>query len=582
LPAKPSSPHIQPKLTDHDLKQMDDEWQRKQPEPMVRSLLSRALDDLRVARDRLNQGPNNSSRPPSSVPTWQRGGRADESEAQDKEAGPSPDIETAATQADTAGLQPTETSAEGVGQTPAEGEGSGQAERPGESAACVKLEGQAATPAKPGRRHGAPGHGREQHLLPTQTQEHRPLRCAACQCGLASDAPAQAWTGWDTLEMESLNTAAPGTAPSELGVRITCTRHLLMQQRCEVCDHVTRAQPVCVADAPTLWPGVRLGQQCLLGPRLSASIVYLCQRARLSRRQASEFLWVWLGLKVSAALIDQTVHQAARSVAPLEQPLADALEQAVLVHSDETGWLEAGQALWLWVLCCPHTVLYMIGARARDMLDNALSLSFGGWLMSDGYVAYRERVLRLRCWAHLLRKLRGLAESTDRKTAQAGAAMLAQFDVLMEAVFEARKHPERPPPAVLQADQVARLRQLCEQHRDAPHKALRELAREFLYDWDVIVQPLHDPRLPLTNNAAERQLRHYVIARRISYGTRNMMGSQSFAMLASIFDTCRLRGACPIDLIARAIHAARLGLPAPALPPIPPELLTEQAAFGCA
>jgi hypothetical protein len=337
-----------------------------------------------------------------------------------------------------------------------------------------------------------------------------------------------------------------------------------------------------VADDPQLWAGVELGQQRLLGPRLASAIVHLCMRMRMSRRQASEFLWAWFGLKVSAALIDQTVHQAARSVASLEQPLADALEQAILVHGDETGWLEAGQALWLWVLCCRHTVLYMIGTRAREMLDNALSLSFGGWLMSDGYVAYRGRALRLRCWAHLLRKLRGLAESTDRLSAQAGAAMLEEFEALMAAVFEARKHPERPPPAVLLADQMERLRQLCEQHRDAPHKALRELAREFLNDWQVIVQPLHDPRLPLTNNAAERQLRHYVIARRISYGTRNPVGSHSFALLASIFDTCRLRRACPIELIAQAIHAARLGLPAPALPPIPPDLLTEQAAFGCA
>jgi transposase len=585
LPAKPSIPHIQPKLTDHDLKQMDVDWQRKQPEPVVRSVLTRALDDLRVARDRLNQGPNNSSRPPSSVPTWQRGGKDDEPERHAEEEGPGDDKETAAPQAGTAGPQPCETGAAGVGAAPTEGADSAAAGIPGETTACVKPEGEAAKPAKggpPGRRHGAPGHGREQHLLPTQTQEHRPLICAACQCNLASDTPAQAWTGWDTLEMESLDNTAPGTAPSELGVRITCTRHLLMQQRCQVCDHVTQAQPVCVAADPQLWPGVELGQQRLLGPRLAAAIVYLCLRARLSRRQASEFLWAWLGLKVSAALIDQTVHQAARSVAPLEQPLADALEQAVLVHGDETGWLEAGQALWLWVLCCPHTVLYMIGARARDMLDNALSLSFGGWLMSDGYIVYRERVLRLRCWAHLLRKLRGLAESTDRQTAQAGAEMLAQFEALMEAVFVARKHPERPPPAVLLADQVARLRHLCEQHRGARHKALRELAREFLNDWDVIVQPLHDPRLPLTNNAAERQLRHYVIARRISYGTRSLMGSQSFALLASIFDTCRLRGACPIDLIAQAIHAARLGLPAPTLPPIPPALLTEQAALGCA
>lgn len=67
-----------------------------------------------------------------------------------------------------------------------------------------------------------------------------------------------------------------------------------------------------------------------------------------------------------------------------------------------------------------------------------------------------------------------------------------------------------------------------------------------------------------------------------NYDTRNPMGSCTFALLAGIVDTCRLRRACPIDLIARAIHAARTGLPAPALPPIPPELLTEQAVFGCA
>ncbi|MBW8833090.1 MAG: transposase [Burkholderiales bacterium] len=92
-------------------------------------------------------------------------------------------------------------------------------------------------------------------------------------------------------------------------------------------------------------------------------------------------------------------------------------------------------------------------------------------------------------------------------------------------------------------------------------------------DWDVIVLPLHDPRLPLTNNAAERQLRHYVIARRISFGTRTPVGSHSMALLASIIDTCRLRRANATELLARAIHAARMGLPAPALPPIPTDLV---------
>ena len=86
------------------------------------------------------------------------------------------------------------------------------------------------------------------------------------------------------------------------------------------------------------------------------------------------------------------------------------------------------------------------------------------------------------------------------------------------------------------------------------------------------MRPLDDPRLPLTNNAAERQLRHYVIARRITYGTRTPVGSHSVALLASIIDTCRLRRASATDLLARAIYATRMGLPAPALPPIPLDL----------
>ena len=115
------------------------------------------------------------------------------------------------------------------------------------------------------------------------------------------------------------------------------------------------------------------------------------------------------------------------------------------------------------------------------MLDNALSRDFGGRLMSDGYAAYRSRLLRLRlrCWAHLLRKLRGLAESTDRHAAQVAAAMLLEFESLMEAIFEARKWSDRPSPAILQAHRIEQLRCLSEQHRDAPHKVLRELAREF-------------------------------------------------------------------------------------------------------
>ena len=65
-----------PNLSEHDLRQMDPTWQQRQPEDTVRGLLARALDDLRQARDRLNQDPGNSSRPSGSMEPWRAAGAA--------------------------------------------------------------------------------------------------------------------------------------------------------------------------------------------------------------------------------------------------------------------------------------------------------------------------------------------------------------------------------------------------------------------------------------------------------------------------------------------------------------------------
>ena len=70
-------------------------------------------------------------------------------------------------------------------------------------------------------------------------------------------------------------------------------------------------------------------------------------------------------------------------------------------------------------------------------------------------------------------------------------------------------------------------------------------------------QVLHHPELPLTNNEAERALRHWVILRKLSYGTRTATGSRIFALLASVIDTCRQRGHSPWLYLQTAIADRR-------------------------
>jgi transposase len=150
-----------------------------------------------------------------------------------------------------------------------------------------------------------------------------------------------------------------------------------------------------------------------------------------------------------------------------------------------------------------------------------------------------------------------------------GQEMEGILTALMAAIYAARLDP--PPQALPEryAAEVKRLRHLCERHQTDEHPALRSVVREFLYDWNVILRPLAEPLPPLSNNAAEQALRHWVISRRISHGTRSEEGSRAFALLASVIETCRRRGASAWQYLGTVIAAARKGLQLPALPAIP-------------
>ena len=522
-------------LSKHDLSQMNDEWLKTLPAELVLEVSKRLLHDVKELQDRLNQNPDSSSRPPTRQPPRAKTGGSEE------QNGAADERDRADLAAQTAGsaTEETEQASPVDGQRSLAKKGSGK---------------------RPGKQPGSPGHGRIQKLVITARCEHRPEICAACAAALSADAVSRACTAWDEVDI------AP---PVEglIGLTFSVTPHTLLEVSGS-CGHVSRAQ-AWRAPADGQWEKVELGEWRLAGPRLAGVIVLLALRTRLSRAGIRELLMELFGLTLTTGVIDEAIREAGRASLPLEDALVADIVQAARLHFDEISWPEFDTLLWLWALVTPHTLLFLIGPRSREMLENALQDGFAGLLISDGYGVYRAWPNRLRCWPHLLRKLRGLAESSDARFSGVGQAMEGLMKTLMAAIYAVRIDPPAEGLPARYANEIVRLRHLCEAHRMDDHSVVRSVVREFLYDWDVILRPVAEPRLPLSNNAAEQALRHWGISRSISHGTRSEERSRAFAFLASLIETCRHRAASAWQSLGTVMAAARRGLQLPTIPQIP-------------
>ena len=78
----------------------------------------------------------------------------------------------------------------------------------------------------------------------------------------------------------------------------------------------------------------------------------------------------------------------------------------------------------------------------------------------------------------------------------------------------------------------------------APQAKLCRRIERFIKELFVFVS---HPDVPSENNAAERSLKHLVISRKISGGTRSEQGTNSKMTLASLLDTWRAKGLNPLS-----------------------------------
>jgi transposase len=289
--------------------------------------------------------------------------------------------------------------------------------------------------------------------------------------------------------------------------------------------------------------------------RLMSFMAVLREQCRLPVRVIQLYCRLFHQLHLSYGEIVEILHTIASHSKNQYDGLKDKIRGSPVVCADETGWRENGHNGYLWNFNT-NNVKYLLyrKSRGKQVVQEVIGKEFEGVLVSDFYASYNTHLgFHQRCWVHLLREMKKLQEIYLHDK---------QLDRWIKAVVnlyqQAKNYPgpdKQQYPTIRQQrqqrwkDQLNFRQQLltvCKPylHKNTPMTILCQRIDRFQ---DKLFMFIAEPLTPSDNNSAERSLRHSVIQRKISGGTRSEKGSQTRAILASLFGTWQLQNKNPFE-----------------------------------
>ena len=227
--------------------------------------------------------------------------------------------------------------------------------------------------------------------------------------------------------------------------------------------------------------------------------------------------------------------------------MVDRIRASPVVHADETGWRQNGNNGYVWTFSTPTERYFLRRGRGKAVVDES---------------AGAESVLRSA----------GSAISTLPTTITmapsngAGPTWLRDIPTWWRSTPRTPRWPSGPRHSISSGyvearsfhpssgtttahAQLAWERQLlaiCQPFLADPSAVQGKLCRRIERHIKELFVFVAEPDVPADNNPAERSLRHLVISRKVSGGTRSEQGTESKMTLASIFGTWRAQGLNPL------------------------------------
>ena len=360
-------------------------------------------------------------------------------------------------------------------------------------------------PKKEKKRRDIFSHQRPIPEQATETRPHPVNECAHCHVALSKK--------WTAVFFEE---------DIPLPVQKTVIKHEVEVGYCARCKKQSSGIPM-----PS--------KKSILGEKVKKYVCILSIASRLSHVQIQEHLREVFNLNLSSGEIGNILQTEADSLRPEYQGLKASVLSQTGTHYDETSWKvqkeEQGKFAWVAAGTENNDTVFSLGrSRGKGNIEDIGAPKVG---ISDDYGAYRNSFSEHQlCFAHPQRKLRDLAESLEfgkRKKKQ----IFKTYERFSNLYQRIRKTIGTELSPCLKTKFQKTFKEITESHSLDP-TALAKIKIALQRNMGKYFTFLKHPGLPIDNNKAERCLRHLVLKRKISFGSKTQRGAETTSILASV------------------------------------------------
>jgi transposase len=379
---------------------------------------------------------------------------------------------------------------------------------------------------RPGRKKGHAGVRRGRPERIDRTVEHRAECCPDCggslkRCSQTRD-----------RYIEDVPVA----------VRVETVRHIIHRDWCPSCRKAV--EPV-ITDA---LPNSSIGNGIVV---LSAWLHYALGNT------ISQILSVFnfhLQFTMSEGGLVQMWHRLADILLAWYEEIAEDIQNAGVLHGDETGWRVNGKTHWLWCFTSKTATIFTIErSRAGPVVLAFIKDCFDGVFVSDFWYAYNVLTCaKQKCLVHLLRELERVWKYKD--SGGDWPAFSKKLKRLIRDAIRLRKSKDELAAAIYQqrCERMEKRRRLILE-QNWSNKEAKRLLKRLTRHQDELLTFLYHTDVPFENNFGERSIRGAVIMRKNSFNNRSEKGASTQSVLMSVFFTIKQRGLNPVDTVKEAL-----------------------------